>query len=119
MPTVIERAALYDISRFSRQFLHEQDVQDFRIVEHSDALDVILKTGAVGNPAASSARVTVEAVSSSVTVTVEETFAVGACRPRASTRESTTLDVEGDQITGLLAWLRLSIAGWLDAARTR
>lgn len=123
MVSFIERAALYDISRFSRQFLHEQNVQDFHITERADAIDLSLKTGAVGNSARSVATVVVDASHGDLEVTVEERFHdPSALITEAwgdSQFEKTSLDIEGEEIIGLLSWLRLSIAGWLDAARSR
>lgn len=119
----VERAALYDISRFARQFLHEQNVQDFHVTERADAIELALKSGAVGNCARTVATFVVEAGPGYLKMIVEERFndssAVATGASDDPQVEKTTLHIEGETIVGLLSWLRLSIAGWLDAARSR
>lgn len=121
MVSFIERAVLYDISRFSRQFIHEQDVQDFHVTERTEALDISLKPGAVGNQCRSLATVTVsvDRTAQSLTISVDEYFIDEGGEHSHYSTQRVDLAIEGDEATGLLSWLRLSLAGWLDAARGR
>lgn len=119
MPTLIERAVLYDISRFARQFLHEQNVQDFHVTERKDGLDFLLKAGVVGDSARTTATVAVSADQDEVRIDVTERFFSDARALDEQMSDSVVLSIEGHETPGLLAWLRISIAGWLDAARSR
>lgn len=111
MKQLVERATLYDISRFVRQFLHEQDVQDFHIVEKSDELTVILKPEAAGNTVAAETTFEVSCFTTAIAVRAAEgPGGTAAC-------SSEEFQLNSTETPGLLGWLRIYVAGWLDAVQ--
>ncbi|MGO1522856.1 MAG: hypothetical protein ACTHV8_04110 [Nesterenkonia sp.] len=106
-------SALDDIARFGPQFLHEQDIYGIDVAHALDAVTIRLNPGEAGNRSPCTAEFQIETIGDALRITVNERYgATGSHHP-----PMLILDADDQKHCGLLPWLRLWAAAWLDQAR--
>lgn len=106
-------SALDDIARFGPQFIHEQDIYGIDVDHGPDGVTIRLNPGEAGNRFPCTAEFQIETIGDALQITVTERCGTtGNHQPSAL-----ILDADDQKHGGLLPWLRLLAAAWLDQAR--